>query len=732
MTTSTHFRTCPLCEATCGLEITMDGERVQRIRGDRDDVFSKGFICPKGSTLKQLHEDPDRLRRPLVRKDGVLTEVGWDEAFAAVAEGLGSVLADGDRNAVGVYLGNPNAHNIAGSLFIRPILQALGTKNLYSASTVDQMPKHVSSGWMFGNPGAMPVPDLDRTDYLLLMGANPFESNGSLCTAPDFPGRLAAIRERGGRLVVVDPRRSRTAEEADEHLAIRPGTDAMWLAAVANTIVADHGVDLGDIAAMTRGSDRLENVLAPFSPEAVAAHCRIDPEVTRRIAFELVAAPTAVVYGRIGTHTVRFGTVASWLTDTINVITGNLDRAGGAMFPQPVHGKPPTSRSGGRGFSTGRWGSRVSGMPEVRGELPTAVLAEEITNDGPGRIRALITLAGNPVRSIQDSEGLDAALETLDFMVSVDIYLNETSQHADVVLPPPSPLAKPHFDFAFYGLSVRNVVNYSEPILEPDGPDECEIYARLAMIASGLGPDGDPHQLYDLMLGEVASAATRLEGGPAHGKDPADLVAATEGLPIHERLIDLMVSTGPYQLSIEELRAHPHGIDLGPLEPNLRNVVRTTDAMVDLVPDAIAADLVPLAALLDDDPDDRMLLVGRRHLRSNNSWMHNVEVLVKGRPRCTLQVHPDDATRLGLVDGANARVRSRVGEVEAPVEVTDAIAAGTVSLPHGWGHDAPGARLGVAARYVGVNSNVLTDPAVIDPLSGNGQLNAIPVEVSAA
>ena len=710
----------------------MDGERVQRIRGDRDDVFSKGFICPKGSTLKQLHEDPDRLRRPLVRKDGVLTEVGWDEAFAAVAEGLGSVLADGDRNAVGVYLGNPNAHNIAGSLFIRPILQALGTKNLYSASTVDQMPKHVSSGWMFGNPGAMPVPDLDRTDYLLLMGANPFESNGSLCTAPDFPGRLAAIRERGGRLVVVDPRRSRTAEEADEHLAIRPGTDAMWLAAVANTIVADHGVDLGEIAAMTRGSDRLENVLAPFSPEAVAAHCRIDPEVTRRIAFELVAAPTAVVYGRIGTHTVRFGTVASWLTDTINVITGNLDRAGGAMFPQPVHGKPPTSRSGGRGFSTGRWGSRVSGMPEVRGELPTAVLAEEITNDGPGRIRALITLAGNPVRSIQDSEGLDAALETLDFMVSVDIYLNETSQHADVVLPPPSPLAKPHFDFAFYGLSVRNVVNYSEPILEPDGPDECEIYARLAMIASGLGPDGDPHQLYDLMLGEVASAATRLEGGPAHGKDPADLVAATEGLPIHERLIDLMVSTGPYQLSIEELRAHPHGIDLGPLEPNLRNVVRTTDAMVDLVPDAIAADLVPLAALLDDDPDDRMLLVGRRHLRSNNSWMHNVEVLVKGRPRCTLQVHPDDATRLGLVDGANARVRSRVGEVEAPVEVTDAIAAGTVSLPHGWGHDAPGARLGVAARYVGVNSNVLTDPAVIDPLSGNGQLNAIPVEVSAA
>jgi anaerobic selenocysteine-containing dehydrogenase len=726
-----HFRTCPLCEATCGLEITMDGERVHRIRGDRDDVFSRGFICPKGSTLKQLQEDPDRLTTPLVRREGELVAATWEEAWAAVADGLGQVWADGDRNAVALYLGNPNAHTIAGTLFVRPIIQAFGTQNLYSASTVDQMPKHVSSGWMFGNPGAIPIPDLDRTDYLLMLGANPLESNGSLCTAPDFPGRLAAIRDRGGKVVVVDPRRSRTAEVADEHVAIRPGADAMWLASVVHEVLATRGADLGDIGDLADGVERLDAVFAAFDPEVTATHTRVDAATTRRIAVELADAPRAAVYGRIGTHTVRHGTIASWLVDLLNAITGNLDRPGGAMFPQPAHGRPPTGKVGGRGFQVGRWTSRVRGAPEVRAELPTAALAEEITTPGDGRVRALVTMAGNPVRSIQDSEALDAALHQLDFMVSVDIYVNETSRHADVILPPPSPLAKAHFDLAFYGLSVRNVVNYSEPIVEHDGPDECEIAARLSLIASGLGPDADPQQLYDLMADQVATAAVRLEGGPAFGKDPEDLLAATVGLPIHERLIDLMVRTGPYELTIDDLRANPHGIDLGALEPNLRNVVRTVDGRVDLAPAPITDDLAQLAATVGESPHEGLLLVGRRHLRSNNSWLHNVDVLVKGKERCTLLVHPADADRLGLVDGGRASVTSRVGAVEAPVEVTDAIAPGTVSLPHGWGHDAPGSRLGVASRRPGVNTNALTDGSIVDPLSGNGQLNAIPVEVAA-
>ena len=729
-----HYRTCPLCEATCGLEITMLGDTVQRIRGDRDDVFSKGFICPKGSTLKQLHEDPDRLRRPLVRRDGELVEATWEEAFAAVDQGLARIWADGDRDALAIYLGNPNAHTIGGLLFGGPLIKSLGSHNVYSASTVDQMPRHVSSGLMWGNPGAMAVPDLDRTDYLLILGANPFESNGSLCTAPDFPGRIAAIRERGGQVVVVDPRRTKTADAASEHLAIRPGTDALWLAALVHVVLAENLVDLGEVADILDGVTELGPALAPFTPEAVATSCRIDAETTRRVAREFAAAPSAVAYGRIGTHTVRFGTVASWLCDVLSTVTGNLDRPGGAMFPLRVHGSPVTGKpTTGRGFRTGRFASRVSGRPEVRGELPTSVLAEEIRTPGPGRVRALLTVGGNPVRSIQDSEGLDEALDELEFMVSVDIYLNETTRHADVILPPPSPIEKAHFDLAFYGLSVRNIANFSPPILEPDGPDECEILTRLALIASGLGPDADLSNLYDLMLGSLAASAVTTEGGSLHGQDADAVLAHTTGRPIWERLIDVMTRSGPYGVTIDDLEAHPHGMDFGPLQPNLRNTIRTPDGRVAMFPEVFADELVELAASMSQELDaDALLLVGRRDLRSNNSWMHNVEVLVKGKPRCTLHVNPGDADRLALVDGGSAEVTSAVGTLVAPVEVTDAIAPGVVSLPHGWGHGADGTRLGVAARYAGVNSNILTDPAITDPLSGNAQLNAIPVTVSPA
>jgi anaerobic selenocysteine-containing dehydrogenase len=735
-----HYRTCPLCEATCGLEITMVGDAVKRIRGDRDDVFSRGFICPKGSTLKQIQEDPDRLRTPLVRRDGELVDATWDEAWAVVAEGLSRVRAAGEPNAVAVYLGNPNSHTLAGGLYARPLLKSLGTRNVFSASTVDQMPKHVSSGLLFGNPSAIPIPDLDRTDYLLMLGANPFESNGSLCTAPDFPGRLAAIRERGGRVVVVDPRRTRTADAADEHLAIRPGTDALWLAALANEILATGKADLGAVAPLVDGLDRLPVVLRGFTAEAVARRTRIAPEVTRRIASELAGASSAAVYGRIGTHTVRFGTVASWLVDVLNLITANLDRPGGAMFPSPAHDRHPDGRApGGRGFRTGRWTSRISDRPEVRGELPAGVLAEEIETPGPDRIRALVTVAGNPVRSIQESERLDAALASLEFMVSIDIYVNETTRHADVILPPPAPLEKAHYDLAFTGLSVRNIVNYSPAIIETNGPQEWEIYARLALVAGGADPTTSPSQITELLAdGIVAQRRSKVDAGDARDEDPTDAaggdleaaIADADGLDGPERLLALMLRTGPYRLRWSDVRSSPHGIDLGPLAPRLAEVLRTTDGRVDLVPAPIAADVERLAESLASDDDGGLLLVGRRDVRSNNSWMHNIEVLVKGRPRCTLQVHPDDAAALDLRDGGTATVSSRVGSLAVPVEVTDIVNPGTVSLPHGWGHGVKGTRMAVAARYAGMNTNALTDASVLDPLSGNAQLNAIPVTVT--
>ncbi len=739
---TTHLRTCPLCEATCGLEITVRDGTVHRIRGDRDDVFSRGFICPKGSTLGALHDDPDRLRRPLVRRDGVHVEVDWDEAFAEVERRLTPIREAHGPDAVALYLGNPNAHTIAGAVFNRPLIQALSTHNLYSASTVDQMPRHVSSGLLYGNPGAMPVPDLDRTDYLLVLGADPVESNGSLCTAPDFPGRLAAIRERGGQVVVVDPRRSRTAELASEHLSIRPGTDPAWLLALLHVVLRDGRQRVG--LDRVSGLDALDALVTPFTPEAVAGWCGIDAATTERIAVALSDGRRAAVYTRIGTHTARHGTLSSWAADVLCLVTGNLDAPGGMMWPEPCHGRPhvPGREPGGRGFRTGRWTSRVSGHPEVRGELPVAALAEEIETPGDGQVRALITVAGNPARSTPDSARLAAALSGLECMVSVDIYLNETTRHADVILPPPSALEKSHFDFAFYGLSVRNVANYSPPVFEPTGPTEHEILARLALVVSGQGHDADPELVYGLVTATLARQATELAGGPLEGRDPDELLAAVAHLDAPERCIDLMVRSGPYGdqfglrpdgLSLARLVDQPHGVDLGPLEPRLEGVLRTASGTIEVDHEVVRADAAELAESLTVEPDPTdLVLVGRRHVRSNNSWMHNLDVLVRGRPRCTLLVHPADAERLGLRDGESAVVTSRVGRVQAPVEVTDRMRPGVVSLPHGWGHDDDGARLQVASLRPGVNSNTLTDGAVLDPLSGNAALNAIPVTVSPA
>jgi anaerobic selenocysteine-containing dehydrogenase len=742
--TRTAYRTCPLCEAGCGLEINLRDEAVVRIRGDRDDVFSHGYICPKGSTLKQLHDDPDRLRRPLVKRDGRFVEVGWDEAFAEIERRLLPILDEHGRDACAVYLGNPNAHNLAGMLYGRPALRALGTTNVYSASTVDQRPKELSSALMFGGGLTIPVPDIDRTDFLLVLGANPYASNGSLATAPDWPGRIEALKARGGTLVVVDPRRSRTAEEATEWVPIRPGTDPYLLAAILHVLFDEGLVDLGHVAEYATGLDVVESIAAEFAPEAVAAVTGVDSETVRRLARGLAGAPTACVYGRIGTTTAEFGTITSWLVDVVNACTGNLDRPGGAMFTKAAAGAANTRGVPrvGRGVRLHRRTSRVRGLPETMGELPVACLAEEIDTPGEGQVRALVTVAGNPVLSTPNSARLDAALASLEFMVAVDIYLNETTRHADVILPAPSALQKGHYDIALLQLGLRNVANYSEPVLplDHDQLEEWEVLCRLALVVQGMGPAGDPAIVDDLVIGALVGSAVADETSPIHGWEPDRVLAELAPRTGPERIVDFMLRTGPYGdgfgarrdgLTLDVLLANPHGVDLGPLEPRLPEVLRTPDGMVALAPEPIVADVERLRAGLREREEAPFLLVGRRHLRSNNSWMHNVRVLVKGRPRCTAQVHPDDAARLGLSDGDPAIVRSRVGEVTIPIEVCDAIMPGVVSIPHGWGHDLDGIQMAVAQEHAGVNSNLLTDEERFDALSGNAVLNGIPVEVEA-
>lgn len=714
---STAYVTCPLCEATCGLAVTVEDGRVGQVRGDAEDVFSRGYICPKGVSLGALHEDPDRLRAPLVKRDGEFVEVGWDEAFAEIDRRLRPILDTYGRDAVAAYAGNPSIHNVSTALYAPVFYKALGTKNFYSASTVDQIPKHVAAGYLFGHPFNIPVPDLDRTMHLLILGANPLVSNGSLMTAPDVRGRLKGITKRGGKIVVVDPKRTRTAELADEHHPIRPGTDALLLLALAHVLFADNLVNLGELADHVTGLDEIRALAEPFTPDAVAGTTGIDADTIRRMARELAAAERAVVYGRIGTTTQEFGTLASWLVDVLNVLTGNLDRPGGAMFPRAAAGLVGPKPGRRKDFGVGRWHSRVRGLPEVMGELPISTLADEILTPGDGQVRALVTVCGNPALSTPDSGRLAQALGSLDFMVSLDVYLNETSRHADVILPGPTPLQRPHFDAVLYQLAVRNVANWTAAALPAEGPQEWQTLLRLTGIVTGQGPDADLAALDGFVAAEFARRA-----------DVDVSVAAGRTGP--ERLVDLLLRGGPYDLTLADLEAAPHGVDLGPLTPRLPDILTTASGRIELAPPAVVADLPRLRAALDTVHNGQLVLIGRRQLGSNNSWMHNLEPLVRGQNRCTAQVNPVDADRLGLVDGALAAVRSKAGVIEVPVEVTDAIRPGVVSIPHGWGHDVDGVRTSVAAEHAGVNSNVLTDADVVDPLSGAAVLNGIPVDVA--
>ena len=740
------YRICPLCEACCGLEVRTRGDQIVGIRGAQNDVFSAGYICPKGYALKDLHEDPDRLRTPLIRRNGELVPASWDEAFAEVERRLLPILAAHGRDAVGIAVGNPSAHKFGLLLYFSRLTKALGTKNVYSASTLDQMPKQLSSGLMFGHWLSIAVPDIERSDYLLVIGANPVASNGSLWTVPDFRGKAKAMRARGGRLVVIDPRRSETAEVADEHLFIRPGGDVFLLAGMVHTLFDEGLARLGRLEPHLNGLDAVRQAMLPFAPERVAARCGIAAATIRRLARELAAAPRGCVYARIGTCTQIFGTLNSWLVDVLNVLTAKLDEPGGAMFPRAAAfavntaGKPGS----GRGIVTGRHASRVSGAPEVYGELPMTVLAEEIETPGTGQIRALISVACNPVLSSPGGPRLSRALDSLEFMVSLDIYVNETTRHADVVLPGLSPLQDSHYDVAFPQLSFRNHARYSAPVFDPPAghPREWQTLLRLAAIASGRGVEADVLALDDeLVRGEVRKLA---------GDATPLVMQAVSALRGPDRLLELALRSGPYGdlfgmkrvdptwaldsglgadgLTLAKVRSAPGGIDLGPLQPRIPEVLRTPSGRIELAPPSLLADL-PRALADLDTPAPEMVVIGRRDVRSNNSWMHNLPTLAKGPFRGTALVHPADAARLGLADGAAAQLSSEHGGVAVVVEISAAMSPGVVSLPHGWGHDLPGSRLSLAATRPGANLNALLDESQRDPLSGNAVLSGVAVRL---
>lgn len=741
MTETTHHRICPLCEACCGLEIRVQDGAVTSIRGHAQDVFSAGYICPKGVALKDLHEDPDRLRTPLIKRKGVFEQATWSEAFAEIERRLPPLIAAHGRNATGIVVGNPSAHKIGLLTYFGKLARALGTKNVFSASTLDQMPKQLASGLMFGHWLSIALPDIARTDYLLVLGANPLVSNGSMWTVPDFKGKAKALQARGGKLVVIDPRRTETAAVADAHHFIRPNADVFLLAAMVHTLFAEGLVTLGRVADWVNGVTEVQQAVAPFTPEAVAARCGLAADTIRALTRELAAAPRAAVYARIGTCTQEYGTLASWLVDVLNTLTGNLDREGGALFAKSAAfasntaGNPANKPGVGKGVTTGRHHARVSGAPEVYGELPITCLAEEIETAGEGQIRALFTVATNPVLSSPNGPRLAKALDTLDFMVSMDIYLNETTRHADVILPGVSPLEDFHYDVAFPQLSWRNHARYSPPVFPaaPGQPEEWQTLLKLAAIAQGKGAGIDANALDDAQFAEDAQ---RL-----FGEHAGAVIAATRGLSGPQRALDVALRSGPYGdgfgtkpdgLTLAKVQASNArgGIDLGELQPRIPEMLRTPSGKVELAPPSLLQDLQRATQDLRAPAPD-LVIIGRRDVRTNNSWMHNLPILAKGPFRCTALVHPQDAQRLGLQDGALADIRSSSGQVRAQVHVSAEMMPGVVSLPHGWGHDAPGAQLRVAAERPGANLNALLDDQRRDPLSGNAVLGGVAITMQA-
>ena len=739
-----HTRTCPLCEAMCGLHVTVREGRVDRIRPNPDDVWSRGHICPKGTRLGDLHDDPDRVRVPLVRgADGELHEASWSEAFTRCAEGLQGVIAEHGIEAVAAFIGNPTVHSYSLSRYTGAFVAMGGVPNIYSPGTVDQWPKNLSSALLFGGMWWFPVPDVDRTDFLLVMGANPHASQGSLLAAPDLLGRFDAIRERGGKVVVVDPRRTGTVRHASEWLPIQPGGDAALLLAIAQVLFAEGRVRLRNAEGKVAGVEAVRAACAGYTPERVAERIGVEAAAIRRLARELAEAERAVVYGRIGLCNQEFGTLASWLVDVVNILTGNLDREGGAMFAKPVAWSMLTlpNPEWADGFQFHRWRSRVRGAPEVLGQVPVSCLQEEILTPGPGQLRALITLAGNPAVSSPGSDQVEEALPELDFMVSVDNAVNETTRHADVILPGLSNMEQPHCDEAIWSWAVRSATKYTPALFEPaDRPAEWEILLMLAAIVQGADPaEVEPGALDDLYFGGLVAGLTQMPGSPIVGRDPAEIVAMS-GPRGPGRINELQVRTGPWGdaygaepdgITLETVKEAPDGLDFGPMVPRLDDVVATPSGKVELAPEYILADLPRLDAWLAAEPAP-LVLVSRRHVRSNNSWLHNVPGLVSGRDRCTLLVHPEDAAAFGVEDGKPTRVRSRVGSLVAPAELSDEMKPGVVCLPHGWGHGRSGARQRVAAQHAGVCNNVLAPGDFVDEISGNAAVNGIPVEIAPA
>ena len=694
----THYRTCNLCEAMCGLEIKYNNTGVVSIKGDKEDTFSNGHICPKAVALQDLYTDKDRLKSPIKKTKTGWQEITWEEAFDEVANKIQSIQKKYGNNAVGTYKGNPTVHNFGMMLFGSDFSKSLKTQQKYTATSVDQLPHHISSLKMFGHQMLIPIPDIDNTDFMLIIGGNPAVSNGSMMTAPDFSNRLKAIQKRGGKFVVIDPRHTETAKIADQHLFIKPGKDALLLMALLYVIFDENLTKKETLQKHSNNWDLIKNIAKKYSPEQVAEIIGISADEIKNLARSFSKAKTAVCYGRLGISTQEFGGVCTWLINTINIVTGNFNKKGGAMFTLPAADLVGMAVKTGTTGSFDRRRSRLRNLPEYSGEYPVVALAEEILTKGEGQIKAMITMAGNPVLSTPNGKKLAKAFEQLEFMVAIDIYINETTQYADIILPTTTGLETAHYDLAFHQLAVRNTTKYSPVLFKKT-----------------------ENQKHDW---EILNALTKKLSGKENPATP-------------EMILDYMLQNGPYKdenISVKTLKENPHGIDLGPLKPCLPKRLFTKDKKIELAPDLFLADLdrLEIQAKYWQEEEKSVYnfsLIGRRHLRSNNSWMHNSTRLTKGKELCTLLVNPKDAEKLQFKNKEMVRVSSVVGSVDIAIEISNEMMPNVVSIPHGWGHNYENIKMETAQKNAGVSINDLTNPDKIDALTGNANFSGTKVKI---
>ncbi len=738
MTTETIYRSCPTCEASCGLVLEVDRQarQVISIKGDPDNHRSRGYVCAKSQAFRYIYEDPERLTKPVKKIAGKWQEISWEEALTETASRLAAIRDTFGKDAIAMYYGNPNGHNFSTQIYTQLFITMLNTQRFFSAGSVDQQPKNLGCELLYGNGWVFPIPDIDHTDFFVCMGGNPMVSQGSLMSAPDIETRLKAIQQRGGSVVVIDPRRTETADVANQHLFIRPGTDAFLLLAFVHELSATNRVTPGRLADFTDGIETLAALSAPYSPEAVADITGVPAARLRQLVNDFCSASAPVLYGRVGLCTQQFGTLASWLVDVVNILTGRLDATGGAMFPRPATAhNDPASAPPELGYN--RWQSKARGFPEYMGMLPASLMAEEMELRGEHQVHALITVAGNPVLSVPNGKRIHAAMDTLDFMVAFDFYINETTSQADIIIPSTTQLEHSNYDFLFSATCVRNFAHYSPQVFasQPEALDQWQIINEVTARMHGMSRADLDAMMLDGMIAQLQANAPEL----AHLSvdDIKQKTAAHEG---PERLLDIMLRAGPYGdkfdgegLTLAQLKQSPHGIDLGPLQPRLPALLATKNKRINIAPDIITADLARLHLALEKGPGDHMLLIGRRHIRDMNSWLHNLNNFARGKNRCTLLLNPQDAQRIGVSTGGMARITSKVGEFEAEVTITDSIMPGVVSLPHGFGHNYKDTQQAIASgKTPGISANDLVDDNEMDVPSGTSVVNGVPVVVVAA